>query len=225
MRHMAPPEDALDPTGGARIAELESTLAQLREDSEVAYVLLGLSGAFAEVRPVEETLALAVRMIPELFGADRCFAARWEDASARFEILASSGFEAGHAADEMLKRAEQGAEGYPWLRQSLIERQPILMTGTDGDESVICIPLVRWGRDFGGLRLEFHSDRSFGSKDGALARAVARLLGVALHTARRFNLLQRLRGFGTRVGSLLKLGDVIQQVTDGAVELFSADGA
>lgn len=208
-----------------QITELEETLAQLREDSEVAYVLLGFSGALAEVRPIEQTLALAVRTVPELFGAERCFAARWEEESGeRFEILAESGY--GPEAAALKSQAGRGREAFPSLLQALEQRQPVFSPeGPETDRSVIAIPLVRWGRDFGGLRLEFTHTKKFGKKDEALARGVARLLGVALDNARRFNLLQRLRGFGTKVGSLLRLNEVIQQVTDGAVELFAADGA
>lgn len=223
---MAPStEPAVSDAAQRQIQELEETLAQLREDSEVAYVLLGLSGALAEVRPIEETLGLAVRTVPELFGAERCFAARWEDEGERFEILAESGYMPDEIA-ELRARTEQGREAFPTLLKALQERQPIFTSGDiDPDRSVIAIPLVRWGRDFGGLRLEFSHSKTLGPKDTSLARGVARLLGVALDNARRFNLLQRLRGFGTRVGSLLRLNEVIQQVTDGAVELFAADGA
>ena len=218
-------EGSVSDAAHEQIRELEEALVQLREDSEVAYVLLGLSGALAEVRPIEETLALAVRTVPELFGAERCFAGRWDEDNERFEILAESGYGSG-GIEELEREAEKGRTAFPTLLDALSERKPVFTpSGPDPDRSVISIPLVRWGRDFGGLRLEFSHKKNFGPKDTALARGVARLLGVALDNARRFNLLQRLRGFGTKVGSLLRLTEVIQQVTDGAVELFSADGA
>ena len=219
------PERVVSEATDKQIKELEEALAQLRQDSEVAYVLLGFSGALAEVRPIEETLGLAVRTVPELFGAERCFAARWEDEDERFEILAESGYMPAEI-QEIHRQTQLGRDAFPTLLSALQERQSVFTSGDpDPDRSVITIPLVRWGRDFGGLRLEFGHAKKFGQKDEALARGVARLLGVALDNARRFNLLQRLRGFGTRVGSLLRLNEVIQQVTDGAVELFSADGA
>ena len=58
-------------TDRERIAALENTLESLSEDSEVAHVLLGLSGALAQVRTVTETLDKGVRIARELFGADR----------------------------------------------------------------------------------------------------------------------------------------------------------
>ena len=61
----------------ARLEELERMVGSLREESETANALLGLSGALAEVRALEQTIDLAVRMVKELMGADRCFSATW----------------------------------------------------------------------------------------------------------------------------------------------------
>ncbi|MGH2754746.1 MAG: SpoIIE family protein phosphatase [Actinomycetota bacterium] len=214
-----------DPGDAARrIEELERTLGSLREDSEVAYVLLGLSGALAEVRSVEETLDLAVRTIPELFGANRCFAAAWDETQERFVVLAHSGYENEEIA-LLHKRAE--GDGFPLLKAALGERAPVFVSddASEPGRAAIAIPLVRWGEDFGGLRLEFPGPRSFGAKDAALARGVARQVGVALNNARRFNLLKALRGFGLRIGTGLRMSEVTRLVLAGAGDLLSADAA
>ncbi|HEU4480293.1 MAG TPA: GAF domain-containing protein, partial [Actinomycetota bacterium] len=209
----------------ARVAELERTLESLREDSEVAYVLLGLSGALAEVRSLEETIALAVRTIPGLFGADRCLAATWDAAAGSFDVLAHWGYEDADVA-AMLERAE-APHGFPVLRKALQERTPVFESaGTlPPDEGILSIPLIRWGEDFGGLRLGFSRARTFTARDSALARGVARQLGVALDNARRFNLLRGLRGFGLRVGSQLRLAEVIEESVAGTIDLLVARGA
>jgi GAF domain-containing protein len=206
----------------ARIQDLERTLGSLREDSEVAYVLLGLSGALAEVRSVEETLDLAVRTIPELFGADRSFAAAWDPGQDRFVLLAHWGYENEDVA-LLHKHAED--EGFPLLRQALQERSPVFVSdeGTVKGQAAVTIPLIRWGEDFGGLRLGFSAPRSFGAKDAALARGVARQVGVALNNARRFTLLKALRGFGLRIGTGLRMNEVTDVVLAGAGDLLSAE--
>jgi GAF domain-containing protein len=89
----------------------------------------------------------------------------------------------------------------------------------------IGIPLLRWGQDFGALGVEYVEPRTFGAKDGALARGIAHQVGVALANARRFNLLQSLRGFGLRSGSQLRLASVVSEAAVGAKELMSAGGA
>src|ERR687894_2984498 len=78
--------------GADRSAALEHMLEEVRQDSEVAHVLLGLAGALAEVRTVEETLEKAVRIVPELFGAQQCLAATWDPAEEDLTVRASSGF-------------------------------------------------------------------------------------------------------------------------------------
>ncbi|MEA2446616.1 MAG: hypothetical protein QOK47_253, partial [Actinomycetota bacterium] len=115
--------------GGAegldRVAELEQTLASLREDSEVAHVLLGLSGVLAEVRSVEDTLFLAVETVSGVFGADRCFAAAYTGEDPPFKILAHSGFESDGL--EVLRRFAATEWGLPLLRTALETEGPVFV--------------------------------------------------------------------------------------------------
>ena len=209
-----------------RIEDLEATLASLREDSEVAYVLLGLSGALAEVRSIEQTLDLVVRTIPELFGAQRCFAARLAGEGDPLEIMADWGYdpERRKAIDDLIAA---GDDPFPLLEKSLKEGAPVMASAADVPlgHAVIAIPLVRWGQNFGGLRLEFDEDRSFGARDLALARGISRQVSVALNNARRFSLLTSLRQFGFRSSARLRLSDVIVETVEGVNKLLIADGA
>lgn len=209
-----------------RIAELESTLASLREDSEVAYVLLGLAGALADVRSVDETLALAVRTVPELFGARRAFAAEWEMLADTFDVTAHWGYDEADL-DRLRRDARGGGRSFPLLQRALEERRPVYAADERGHEdvAVLAIPLIRWGKDFGGLRLEFDLPRDFSPRDVALAQGVARQVGVALDNARRFSLLQGLRRFGESVASKLRQKDVLEEVLKGASDLLNAEGA
>ena len=219
-----------------RIRALEQTLESLRSDSEVAHVLLGLSAALAEVRTVEETLEKAVKMVPELCGADRCFAVTWDDLNSRFEIQAESGFDEEHS--QHLRSLAEQEDGFPLIAQSLSERTPLLVGDVVSDGgleraraearrlgAIIVLPLVRWGENFGGLGVEFEHPKQFGAKDAALARGIARQVGVALANARRFNLLQSLRAFGLSVGAQLSLATVILQTARGAGNLLGGDAA
>lgn len=219
-----------------RIHALEQTLDSLRADSEVAHVLLGLSAALAEVRTVEETLEKTVKIVPELCGADRCFAVTWDDVNNRFDIKAESGFEE-ELADKLQELATQ-EDGFPLISRALAERTPLLVGdvvddgGIDPDRAearrlgaFIALPLVRWGENFGGLGVEFEHAKQFGAKDAALARGVARQVGVALANARRFNLLQSLRAFGLSVGAQLSLATVVLQTARGAGSLLGGDAA
>jgi GAF domain-containing protein len=223
-----------DPT--ERAAELERTLDSLREDSEVAHVLLGLSGALAEVRSIEETLELAVRIVPDLLGADRCLAARVDRRTSRMEVHASSGFEAAQL-EAVLRSADEDT-GMPLLQAALEEGAPILVSDAAADPrfdpafvaergigAFVGIPLVRWGEEFGGLGLVFDLARPFSSKDKALARGIARQVGVALVNARRFNLLGQLRTFGHDVAVKLRLESVIDVTKNAAVTLLTGDSA
>jgi GAF domain-containing protein len=216
-------------------AELERTLSSLRQDSEVAHVLLGLSAALAQVQSVEETLTLTVTMVPELLGADRGYAAGLDSLSGTFRIDALAGFDADHE-HLMQQLAERGE--LPLLRAALEGGEPILIADASAEERIdddavavrklgayVGIPLTRWGEDFGGLGIEFGSPRRFGPKDVALARGIARQVGVALANARQFNLLQSLRAFGLRVGSKLRLAAVIDEIALGAKELLAGDAA
>ena len=219
-----------------RISALEQTLESLRSDSEVAHVLLGLSAALAEVRTVEETLEKAVRMVPELCGADRCFAASWDELNQHFEIKTQFGYD--DKGEAVLHELASKKGGFPLLKEALEERTPLLVGDVQADGRVaperaqqrrlgalICLPLVRWGEDFGGLGVEFFHSRDFGAKDAALARGIARQVGVALANARRFNLLQGLRAFGLRVGTRLSLASVVTETAQGAARLLAGDAA
>lgn len=208
----------------ARVHELERTLASLREDSEVAYVLLGLSGALAEVRSTQETLGLAVRTVPELFGASCCFAARWDRTTEAFEVLASSGYPEPEL--EVLRKQVEVADGMGLLWRALKERVTIAGPKDEGSPGAgIAIPLLRWDEDFGVLFVELDLGRELDRKDLALAGGVARQVGVALNNARRFGLLTNLRRFGYEVGTKVRISDVVDDVLAGAVELLDADAA
>ena len=219
-----------------RIAELERTIAQLREDSEVAHALLGLSGALAEVRSLEETLQLAVGMVRELLGAERCFSATWIPGQQRFEITAHTGFD--EDSTPLLYSLAAESEGLPLLRSALERRAPLLIGDTvaggvfDAEEAqtrraaaFIGLPLIRWGEEFGGLGVTYPHPRGFTAKEEALARGIARTVGVALANARQFKLLQTLRMFGAGVGSKLTLQGVVEEVARGARDLLHGDGA
>ena len=232
-------------TGGApeaaeqqeqRLKDLEQTLQSLREDSEIAHVLLGLAGLLGEVRSVEETLETAVRVVPEILGADRCFAATKLGVGRRFAIMAHAGY--SDAELQTLSEATGSGESLPLLSAALGERTPLLIPDVTADPRVsreealtrqigayVGIPLVRWGEEFGGLALEYREPREFAPKDLALARGIARQVGVALVNARRFNLLAGLRAFGLRVASKLRLNQVIEEVSSGACDLLSGDAA
>jgi len=220
-----------------RISALTETLESLREDSEVAHVLLGLSGALAEVRTVEETLDKGVRIARELFGAQRAFAASWDPGTHRFRILSRFGYDDAEAATlEDLTLREGG--GLPLLLGALTQRHPLLIgdvtldgrmpveeSSARGLKAYIGIPLLRWGQDFGALGIEFSESQEFGTKQVALARGIARQMSVALVNARRFNLLQSLRAIGLRVGSAFRLAAVTREVAAGAMELLDGTGA
>jgi sigma-B regulation protein RsbU (phosphoserine phosphatase) len=223
-----------DPT--QRTAELERMLDSLREDSEVAHVLLGLSGALAEVRTIEETLELTVRVVPDLLGADRCLSARIDRRTSRLEVHATSGFEPAQL--ESLLRYSGRERGLPLLQTALEEGAPILIPDASADPrfdpafvaereigAFVGIPLMRWGEEFGGLGLVFDRPRPFSSKDKALTRGIARQVGVALVNARRFNLLGELRKFGHDVAVKLRLQSVIDVTMNAAASLLTGDSA
>lgn len=220
----------------ARLHELERMVDSLREDSEIANALLGLSGALAEVRSLEETIDLGVRMVSELLGADRCFSATWIPGQQRFKVTGQVGFE-GPQLDRLYELAEL-PDGLPLLRQALKQRAPLMISDTVAEghltmadaklhtnRAYVGLPLIRWGEEFGGIGLLYGSPRRFTAKDEALARGIARQVGVALANARQFNLLQTLRAFGERVGSQLSLQEVVTEVVRGGRELLSGDAA
>ena len=218
-----------------RVRDLEQTLESLREDSEIAHVLLGLAGLLAEVRSVEETLETAVRVVPELLGADRCFAATRLGVGREFAIMAHQGFPP-ESLEALL--GPDRRDSLPLLDAALQDRTPLMIGDAASDPRVadqrpqdrpigayVGIPLVRWGEEFGGLALEYAERREFKPKDLALARGIARQVGVALVNARRFNLLAGLRAFGLRVASELRLSQVIEEISQGAAELLAGDAA
>lgn len=219
-----------------RIEALEKTLDSVREDSEVAHVLLGLSAALGEVRTVQETLEKAVRMVPELCGADRCFAVSLDEAHNSFVVRSHFGFDP--EAQKSLFGLAKDQSNFPLIVESLEAKTPLLVPDTVGDARMspelteqrslgafIALPLVRWGDDFGGLGVEFEQARRFGPKDAALARGIARQVGVALANARRFNLLRELRSFGLQMGSELRLSGVLSGTVRAALELLGGDAA
>ena len=216
-----------------RIRELEQTLEALREDSEVAHVLLGLSGVLAEVRSLEDTIDLAVSAVAEIFGADRCCALTSDDSNGGYTVLACCGY----TDDSLrtLKELARSSEGLPLMTEAMRDGVPLFVPDAGSDErlraqlqvqsaaSFVVLPLIRWGEQFGGVAIEFEQRRTFGDKDLALARGIARLLGVALVNARRFSMLASLRSFGLSVARKLSLASVIEDVAWGAVELLSGD--
>ncbi len=218
----------------ARIRELKELLDSLREDSEVAHVLLGLSGVLAEVRSMEDTLDLAAATVCEIFSADRVFAATTSEGRGYYAILAASGFDTEQL--ETLRELAAGG-GLPILTEAVRRQAPVMIGETSMSpleeelkaqrrvESYIALPLVRWGEEFGGLGIEFDSLREFGGKEVDLAKGIAHLLGVALVNARRFSMLSSLRSFGLSVARKLSLSSVIEDVAWGAVELLSGDSA
>lgn len=220
----------------SRVEELERTLETLREDSEVAHVLLGLSGALAEVRTVQETLDKAVRVVQELFKADRCYATAIDETEQSFEIRAHSGVDP-ELLEVLAGLAARDRRGLPLMAEALSTGAPLLIPDiVTGDrltpqeaaerrlQAYIGIPLVRWGQDFGGLAIEFSEPQAFSSKEAALARGWPVRWAWPSPT-RRFNLLQSLRTIGLSVGSQLRAGAVARQVARGARKLLNAEGA
>jgi serine phosphatase RsbU (regulator of sigma subunit) len=216
------------------LAELEQTLAALREDSEVAHVLLGLSSTLAEFRSWEETLQTAVRIVPELLGTNRCFAATLD--RGRMIVNAHHGYSNEELRD--VRVFAEDPDSLHILREALDKRRPVFVedTSTDprmnpqeaiarGIRSLAAIPLFPLGEVFGGLKVEFERPRLFTSKDESLAQGIARQLSVALVNARRFTLLQGLRNFGLQIGGRISLQGVARETAEGASELLSGDGA
>jgi GAF domain-containing protein len=218
----------------SRLEEIEQTFDFLRRESELAHVLLGFSAALAEVKSVEETLDLAVRMIPSLFSADRCFAVAWTGNA--FRVVAHRGYGA-----EGVRRLEELAAA-PGRRPDLLEvmqsRNALLIPDAAAEgrfseadtaawdlAAYIALPLTIRDEDFGAIGIEFPDARPFESRDVTLARGIARQISVALANARQFTLLQSLRRHGLQVASRLRLDQVLAEVARDAADLVGADAS
>jgi GAF domain-containing protein len=218
-----------------KLGDLEQTLETLREESEIAHALLGLSSALGELRTIEATLEKTVRIVAEIFGADRCFAATWNPETGSFKVTARAGYDE-EAAGELDRYAARGR--LPLLEEALSTRLPIIVGDvsahgrlTEADRmtrdvgAYIGVPLTRWGQDFGGLGVVFKEPRTFTAKDEALARGVARQVGIVLSNARRYNLLNELRESSLQLGLRLRLADVTAELGRAATKLLKADHA
>ena len=221
--------------GTEELDDLQRTLEALREDSEVAHVLLSLAGVLAEVGPLEETLEKAVKVSAEVMRADRAFAVT-VGPDDRLDIRAHVGFDP--EGFELLRQRAGEAEGLGLLRSAIKKRTPLMIDDAIEDPRVeadearrlavrgfIGIPLSRWGEDFGGIGLEYLDPKEFSQRDVSLIRGVARQIGVAIINARRFNLMGSLRAFGTTLASRLSLMSVVDQVVWGSVSLLGGDVA
>ena len=219
-----------------RIQELEQTLDSLRQDAEVAHVLLSMSAALAEVGPVEQTLERTVRVATEILQADRAFAATFTPGGTSFDIRAQEGFD-GPGLSELRNRAAE-PEGLALLRAAIAQASPLVVPDVLDDSRVepeeakafevgafIGIPLSRWGEEFGGIGLEFADRHDFTPKDHALVKGLARQVGVAMMNARRFNLMGGLRAFGSTLASRLSVTGAIDQVVWGSQQLLSGDAS
>lgn len=228
--------DAAGIGGGAEeLDDLQRTLETLREDSEVAHVLLSLAGVLAEVGPLEETLEKAVKVSAEVMRADRAFAVT-VGPDDRLDIRAHVGFDP--EGFELLRQRAGDSAGLGLLRSAIKKRTPLMIDDAIEDPRVgpdearrlavrgfIGIPLSRWGEDFGGIGLEYLDRKEFSQRDISLVRGVARQIGVAIINARRFNLMSSLRAFGTTLASRLSLMSVVDQVVWGSVSLLGGDVA
>src|SRR5688500_17244799 len=148
-----------------RVRELEDALAALEEDSEVAHVLLGLSGVLAEVRSMEDTIDLAVATVCEVFGGARCCALAADESHGGFDVLACTGY-----TDDSLRSLKELARrphGLPLMEEALADGVPLFITDAAADArlkaqlevldaaSFVVLPLVRLGEQFGGVSIEF----------------------------------------------------------------------
>lgn len=233
VREMAtPPEGHAD----TRVEELEQTLASLRQDAEVAHVLLSLSAALAEIGPVGETMEKAVRVATEILRADRAFAATFGTVPGTLDIQAHVGYDGPGLNELRIRAASQ--EGLSLLRAAITKGTPLIVPDVlddhriDPDEakvleigSFVGIPLSRWGEEFGGIGLEFAESRQFSPKDEALIKGLARQVGVAMTNARRFNLMGGLRAFGSTLATRLSVAGAIDQVAWGSASLLSGDAS
>jgi GAF domain-containing protein len=226
----------VEPAERGRDAEMEATLEALREDAEIAHVLLGFSSALAEVRTVDATTELAVRLVPKIMGCDRCFIAALNRADEHLYLMNSWGF-----TDEEARAFESfmhTSRSFPLLRRAIHDQAPLIMEDATNDVRIpqeeaelrrlgalMRIPLIREGEVFGALAIEYRHPRSFNAKEESLARGIARQLAVALANARQYNLLASLSRFGPRIATRFRLHQVSEEVARGAADLLGGDAA
>lgn len=227
--------DAAGSAGATEVDDLQRTLDTVREDSEVAHVLLALAGVLAEVGPVEETLEKVVRVSAEVLRAERAFVVTAMPGD-RLEIRAHVGFDPEHF--DLLRERAAAPGGLALLRSAIKERAPLLIDDALDDPRVepseaerlgvrgfIGIPLSRWGEAFGAIGLEYTHPKRFAPRDDSLVKGISRQIGVAIANARRFNLMSGLRSFGSVLASRLSLTSVVDQVVWGATSLLGGDVA
>ncbi|HVF54169.1 MAG TPA: GAF domain-containing SpoIIE family protein phosphatase [Actinomycetota bacterium] len=229
------PKVLAPPTTDEQILALQADLEALREEAAITNLLLGLGAALSEVKSVEDTIGMAVKLVPDVLGGDRCFAAIWNNDGPGFHIRAHFGFD-----EDGLRILHElaGTEGaLPLLERAVKEKRPQVIGDVANDRrnlgyppdrtpgAFVAIPLVRWGHDLGALAVEFDDPRNFGNKDEGLARGIARQISIALANARRFTVLGDLRNVGLRLGSKLRLREVIDEISGGVMDLLGADAA
>jgi GAF domain-containing protein len=226
----------VEPVGRERDAQIEATLEALRADAEIAHVLLGFSSALAEVRTVDATTELAVRLVPKIMGCDRCFVAGVNRADERMYVMNSWGFVDDEA--RAFEKIMHTSGSFPLLRRAIHDRTPLIMEDAYNDERIpkeeaklrnlgalMRIPLIREGEVFGALAIEYRNPRTFDAKDESLARGIARQLAVALANARQYNLLASLSRFGPRIATRFRLRQVSEEVARGAADLLGGYAA
>ncbi|HET7482771.1 MAG TPA: GAF domain-containing SpoIIE family protein phosphatase [Actinomycetota bacterium] len=231
VSEIASPGDRAD----SRVEDLEQTLVSLRQDAEVAHVLLSLSAALAEVGPVEQTLERALRVATEILQAGRAFAATIAPGSDLLEIRSHVGFDRDSLDD--LRRRAVSEGGLPIARRAISDGVPLVIPDVGAFEpeddrgdrlpmgAFVGIPLSRWGEEFGLIGLVFDEPREFSTKDEALVQGLARQIGVAMTNARRFNLMGALRAFGLTLGTRLSTESALEQVIWGSASLLSGDSS
>ncbi|MBA2312682.1 MAG: GAF domain-containing protein, partial [Actinobacteria bacterium] len=213
-----------------RAATIQDALPALPQEADVADVLLAMSSLLAEVRTVEETLATTVMLLPKIFGADRCVALLQEPADQALVVAAHDGFDG--AGIEAFEASGGGAD---LVSEAVGSRAVVLVPDARavlgaGDKTrrlgaYIGIPLLRRNAAFGAILVEFSDPTELCSRERELAQGVVRQVRIALAHAQGFNLLKMLRGYGLRVGSKMRVDEVLCEVERGAVELLQADGA
>lgn len=221
-------------TLSARLHQLEGTVAALAAELDVARSLAGLGQALAEVRAVPQTLELAVGLVKQLLGADRCCAAVYERDTGRLTLLHGDGYEAGHLAQ--LAELAAAPNGLPLLRAGLQSGEPVVIDDVPASGLIdpaelelrrlgayIALPLNEGGQPLAGVGCEYEEPRTFGERERALAASIKRVVGAALRNARRFQLLQGLRNFALRVAGQTRSAAARREVAAGPGLLLGAD--